>query len=378
MQTLLTPQKALSMPAEFSPHCATIMIFPQRPGSWGRDPRAAQTVFARIANRLARRETVYMIVNAQNVGTAKTLLSPEVRLLEHETDDAWARDTAPTFTLDSEGALYGIDWNFNAWGGAYDGLYKDYENDRALAGRLCEAFQIPCFHTPFVMEGGAVHSDGEGTLLVTEECLLSPGRNPGMSKDEIDRFLREVLGAQKVIFLPYGIVDDETNGHVDNICAFLGNNKVALAWSEDENDPQYARSRADWEVLTQETDAKGRTFDIIKLPLPMPPLRVTEQDYEKFSFAEGEAVRTPGERLAASYVNFYFGNDCVLLPQFGGIYAETDARAAKILREVCPGREVAPVPARDILLGGGNIHCITQQIPKPLCGVFSEGGLANE
>ena len=214
---------------------------------------------------------------------------------------------------------------------------------------------------PFVLEGGAIHSDGQGTILVTESCLLSPGRNPHLSKEEIENTLLESLGAEKVIWLPYGIYQDETNEHVDNVAAFVGPAELVLAWTDDESDPQYAMSKADLELLEQETDAKCRRFTIHKLPIPAIHQVVTKEDLPGYIYEEGEEERYAGERLAASYINFYIANKTVLVPQFQD---KNDQVALDILSKCFPDRKVVGISARDILLGGGNIHCITQQIPE--------------
>jgi len=357
-------QDGYFMPAEFAPHHGTILIFPERPGSWANGAKDARRAFSEIAARLSECEQVYMLVNPDSKAMAAEMLPASVKLLEIPTDDAWARDVAPTFVKNADGDIRGISWQFNAWGGSVDGLYQDYQQDDAAADAICEKLNLPCLNArPFVLEGGSIHCDGEGTVLVTEACLLSEGRNPQMTKEQITETLKNYLGAEKVIWIPYGIYNDETNEHVDNICAFTAPGEVVLAWCEDENDPQYAMSKADYDVLSQETDAKGRHIRITRLPVPHLPVCVTAEECEGYEFAEGEDTREPGERLAASYVNFYFGNNCVLVPQFGGIYAEDDARACEILRGCIKNREVVPVSARAILLGGGNIHCITQQIP---------------
>ena len=356
-------QDGFHMPAEFEPHHGTIMIFPERPGSWAYGAREARKAFTEIAVRLSQCEQVYMLVNGRTAQIAREMLPESVKLLHIETDDAWARDVAPTFVRNAAGEVRGISWQFNAWGGDFDGLYPDYANDDAAADAVCAALGVPCYDArPFVLEGGAIHSDGEGTVLVTEACLLSGGRNPQLTKKEITDMLCRCLGAEKVIWIPYGIYNDETNEHIDNIAAFTAPGEVVLAWCENPDDPQYAMSQADFEVLSHETDAKGRPLNITKLPVPHKPVCVTAEECEGYIFAEGEDTREPGERLAASYVNFYFGNDCVLVPQFGGDYAEDDARACEILRGCIKNREIVPVSARAILLGGGNIHCITQQI----------------
>lgn len=353
------------MPAEFEPHQGTLLVFPERPGSWACGAKDARKAFTAIAERLSECEQVYMLVNDRTAEIALEMLPACVNLLQIDTDDAWARDIAPTFVRNAQGEVRGISWQFNAWGGDFDGLYPDYQNDDAAADAVCRQLGVPCYDArPFVLEGGAIHSDGEGTVLVTEACLLSGGRNPQMTKEQITAMLLEYLGAEKVIWIPFGIYNDETNEHIDNIAAFTAPAEIVLAWCDDPDDPQYAMSHADYEVLAHETDAKGRRLKITKLPVPHKPVCVTEAECEGYVFAEGEDTREPGERLAASYVNFYFGNDCVLVPQFGGEYAADDARACEILRGCIQGREIVPIAARAILLGGGNIHCITQQICK--------------
>ena len=243
-----------------------------------------------------------------------------------------------------------------------DRIIPTFWEDDLAAKRFCERLQLPCIDaSPFVLEGGSIHCDGEGTILTTEACLLSTGRNPSMDKIEIERALCNYLGGKKVIWLPHGIYGDETNEHVDNICAFIKPGVVALAWTDDKEDVQYAYSKECYEVLCRERDAKGRKFQILKLPIPQKPVLITEEECNGFVFEEGEDKREPGERLAASYVNFYIANNSIILPQFGD---ENDAEAVRLLREAFPDRKIVPVMARSVIVGGGNIHCITQQIPK--------------
>ncbi len=371
-------QVSYTMPGEFEGHDGCILIWPERPGSWAYGAEPARKAFARVIKAIAKSETVYVAVSPAGMASARELLLDErnlwrenIVIFEQETDDAWARDVGPTFLRMSgiDGALppriLGVNWRFNAWGGEADGLYAHWEKDDAFAKAFCAAFDYPVLDaSPFVLEGGSIHSDGEGTLLTTEECLLSPGRNPSVSKAGIEEVLRATLGVQRILWLPAGIVGDETNGHVDNICAFLAPGEVALAWTDDESDPQYAVSRACLDYLESQTDAKGRKLIIHKLPLPDYPICITSEDLAGFVFEEGEEVRQVGERLAASYVNFYFSNSAVILPVFGGENEESDLRAVSLMKAWCPNREIIPIPARDILTGGGNIHCITQQIPR--------------
>lgn len=361
-----TSRGRLRMPGEFEKHAGCMMIWPVRPGSWIYEGRDAKKTFCEIADAIAKDEKLFMLADRMHLEEAKQMLSKKkyyenMRVLEIETDDAWARDVGPTFVRDEAGNVYGINWSFNAWGGDYDGLYVHWEKDDLAAKEFCRQTGYDCIDAaPFVLEGGSVHSDGEGTILTTAACLLSPGRNPSMNKEEIERALCNYLGGEKVIWLPHGIYGDETNEHVDNVCAFIKPGVVALAWTDDENDPQYAFSKEAYEMLRHETDARGRALQIIKLPIPKQPVCITEEECRGFVFEEGEDMREVGERLAASYVNFYISNHSVILPQFGD---ENDEIAVKIMTQAFPDRKIVPVMARSIIVGGGNIHCITQQIP---------------
>ena len=371
-------ESGIRFPAEFEPHLGTLMIWPERPGSWGKDPSGAEAAFSEIIAELLKVEQVFLLVSEQALPAARQRLeeklseTPEaasgmaarLSLIEMETDDAWARDVGPTFVLAEDCTRLAVNWRFNAWGGEVDGLYARWDKDDAAAKRFAAWLGDEVLDAdPFVLEGGSIHTDGEGTLMVTESCLLSPGRNPQLDKAGIEAVLKKYLGVEKILWLPRGIWMDETNEHVDNAAAFVGPGEVVLAWTDNEQDPQYALSKLDYEYLSGETDAKGRKLKIHKLPIPDVPVCCTQADIDNYIFEPGEDEREAGERLAASYVNFYFANGLVLVPQFGGVNAESDRRAVRILKELCPDRRVAPIAARNILLGGGNIHCITQQIP---------------
>jgi agmatine deiminase len=350
------------MPGEFEPHWGCIMIWPKRPGSWPFGAKEARKAFAEIAEAIADSERVVMLAEADVIDSARELLSDRIQVVLMESDDAWARDTGPTFVVNQKGHVRGINWQFNAWGGEVDGLYADWRKDDLVAGQFLDAFGYETYDAShFVLEGGSIHSDGQGTILVTESCLLSPGRNPSLTKLEIEEQLKNYLGAKKIIWLPYGIYQDETNEHVDNVCAFVRPGEVILAWTDDKDDPQYEMSLADLKILEQETDALGNHFIIHKLPIPKKPVCIKPDELCGFSFEPGEDMREAGERLAASYVNFYISNGGVIVPQFGD---EHDKVALELLGECFPERKIYPIYARDIIVGGGNIHCITQQIPE--------------
>lgn len=349
------------MPAEYSEHEGCILIFPERSDSWQYGAYAARKAFARIVEAISRSEAVTVCASEAQYDNARAMLPENVRVVEMSTNDSWARDYAPTFVVNKDGEVRGIDWGFNAWGGLADGLYFPWDKDNKLARKLCDLFGKDVYNKrDFILEGGSIHVDGEGTCMVTESCLLSRGRNPDLSKEEIEQTLKEYLNVEKVLWLPCGIYQDETNEHVDNICAFVKPGEVVLAWTDDTEDVQYPMSKACLDYLASETDARGRKIRVHKLMLPKPVL-ITKEECEGLDACWDEPTRTPGERLAASYVNFYIANRHIVMPGFGD---PADESAKQLLSELFPDREVIQIYARDILIGGGNIHCITQQIPK--------------
>lgn len=348
------------MPAEFERHEGCIMIFPERADSWQYGGYAARKAFAEVAAAIARSEHVTVCASEAQYDNARALLPEHIRVVEMSSNDAWARDYGPTFVKNDKGVTRGIDWGFNAWGGLHDGLYFPWDKDNRMARKLCDLLDKDVYcKRDFILEGGSIHVDGEGTCMVTESCLLSRGRNPQLSRQDIEQVLREYLNVSVILWLPRGIYQDETNEHVDNICAFTAPGEVVLAWTEDETDAQYAMSKACLDYLEQARDGKGRQIKVHKLPLPK-PVTMTEEECQGLDACFDEPTRRPGERLAASYVNFYIANDSIVMPGFGD---PADGEAKAILQGLFPGREVVQIYARDILIGGGNIHCITQQVP---------------
>jgi agmatine deiminase len=287
------------------------------------------------------------------------------------------RDCGPTFVVKakvggqkSEGAspisnlqspaVRGIDWQFNAWGGLTGGLYFPWDQDALVARKVLEIERLDRYAAPLVMEGGSIHVDGEGTCLTTEECLLNPNRNPHLTREQIEIYLSEYLNVDKIIWLERGVYLDETSGHVDNLCCFVRPGVVALTWTDDKSDPQYEISLEAYERLRQATDAKGRRFEIHKIHQPG-PICITPEESEGVDVVEGTLPRRAGDRLAGSYINFYITNGGVVMPVFDDPH---DQAAMDTVQQLFPERKVVGVPAREILLGGGNIHCITQQQPQ--------------
>lgn len=349
------------MPAEFEKHYGCIIIWPERADSWQYGAVMARKAFAEVAKAISKSEKVTVLASNETYDTAREMLPSNIRVVEMSSNDSWARDYAPTFLKNKNGTLRGVDWYFNAWGGLVDGLYFPWDKDNKMARKICDLYDVDVYNAQdFVLEGGSIHVDGEGTVLTTEACLLSEGRNPKMTKDEIETKLKNYLGAQKVIWLKNGIYNDETNEHIDNICAFTAPGEVVLAWCDDKNDPQYEMSKSCFEILSNATDAKGRKLKIHKIPQPS-PIYMTEEECSGLINFDGEPTRTTTERLAASYVNFYISNNAIIMPGFND---KNDEPAKQILQNIFKDKEIIQIYARDILIGGGNIHCITQQIPN--------------
>lgn len=349
-----------AMPAEFSPHAGCWMLWPERPDNWRDGAQPAQRAFAEVAAAIARFEPVRVGVSAAHYEFARRLLPPAVRVMEISHDDAWMRDVGPTFVVNRRGIKRGVDWRFNAWGGLDGGLYFPWNLDDAVAQKVLEIEGCERYRAPLINEGGAIHVDGQGTALVTEQCLLNRNRNPDLARDDIEAHLRDYLGVKQVIWLGEGVINDETDGHIDNLACFVKPGVVALHWTDDARDPQFAVSSDALHRLRKARDARGRGIEVLKLPMPG-PLEFTAAEAAGILESETSHRREAGMRLAASYVNFYIANRGIVMPLLD---RKTDRLAAARLKRAFPGRQVVGVPAREILLGGGNIHCITQQVPR--------------
>ena len=348
------------MPGEFEPHRGCWMLWPERTDNWRDEARPAQRAFAAVARAIGRFEPVTVGASAAAYAGARAVLDASIRVVELASDDAWMRDVGPTCVLDRRGEVRGVDWRFNAWGGFNGGLYAPWDRDEQVAGKVLEVERFARYRAPMVCEGGAIHSDGAGTLLVTEQCLLNPNRNPRLGRKRIESLLLAYTGARKIVWLGDGVFGDETDGHVDNLACFAAPGVVLLAGCDDPRDPQYRISADAYARLMDERDARGERFRVHRLPMPG-PLRSTAREAAGVRKNVDAKRRRAGERLAASYVNFYIANGGVVMPLLD---RKTDAAALAVLRKAFPRRKVVGVAAREILLGGGNIHCITQQIPR--------------
>lgn len=328
------------MPAEWEPHERTLLQWPVRdslvhPENYGEVCGG----YAAVARAVARFEPVTVVAGPDTAEEAARLCGgAEIFISPHS--DAWVRDSGPTVVTDGHGKRFGVRWRFNAWGGKYSPCEPDHEVARAVLEHL----GLPRLDAPLVLEGGSIHSDGEGTLLTTEQCLLNPNRNPDLSRAEIEKLLKTYLGAEKIIWLRRGLDGDETDGHVDNAACFSRPGAVLLQTCGDPDDPNDEISRENREILRSARDAKGRELKLTEIG--QPPARFYA-----------------GRRLTLSYINFYLTNGGLVLPVFGGDAASADEAAARALERTFPGRRIRTVDGIPLVREGGNVHCVTQQIP---------------
>jgi agmatine deiminase len=338
----LTSNLPLRMPAEWAPHRATWFSWPHSRDTWPDELPEVEAALAFAVKALARHEPVHVgtlgAAHRKHVGDLLDAhgVRGEVVLHDVPTDDAWARDHGAIFVRDAAGALTATVWGFNAWGGKYP-----YDQDALVARRMAKIFGTPVVEGGMILEGGSIEVNGAGTLLTTEACLLNPNRNPGATKAEIEARLADLLGASHVVWLGDGIAGDDTDGHVDDLTRFVDTDTVVTVLEEDPSDVNFDSLRENLERLREARLPSGKPFRIETLPMPAP-------------------VVSRGERLPASYANFYVANGVVLLPVFGDA---NDRVAVETLTRLFRGREVVPVPCREVVWGLGALHCLTQQIP---------------
>jgi len=347
-------------PGEFDPHQATWLMYPERTDIYPFGAKRAQRAYLNLVREISLFEKVYLCVSNQFTKTMDPDFYNYAEVIEMESDGNWLRDTGPTFVKNQYGKTRAIQWQFNAWGGIDGGLYAPWDKDALVSVKIVEYLKLEYYKAPMVLEGGAILSDGEGTLLTTEETLLNPNRNPNLSKRDIEIILKEYLNVEKIVWIKNGLYLDEAGGHIDGICSFLSPGVILLAWTDDKNDPQYKLSNAAFEALSSATDAQGRKFIIHKVHQPVPQY-ITQEESDSIVVLDGTVSRNAGERLPASYLNFYYVNGGVILPIFGD--SKHDELAVTQFENLFPDRQIVPFLSRDILLGGGNIHCMTQQQP---------------
>ncbi|MDZ5452415.1 agmatine deiminase [Labrys sp. ZIDIC5] len=349
-------QDGFRAPGEFEPKAGCWLIWPERPDTWRLGAKPAQKLFARVAAAIAASEPVTVIVSARQWRHARACLPDTVRLVEMSSNDSWLRDSGPNFVVNDQGEVRGVDWSFNAYGGLNGGLYFPWDLDDQLAHKILEMEGMHRYRSSLIAEGGGLQCDGQGTLITTAQCLLNANRNGHLGLAAVERQLADYLGIDTIVWLPRGFAFDETDGHVDDICCFVRPGEVVLSWTDERDDPQYEIVREAEDVLRSARDARGRALKVHKLPHPL-PIEATAEESEGVDQVETSWARPAGNRIAASYVNYYPGNSVVVVPEFD---CALDRPAKAVLAGLFPDHAIVGIEnSREILLGGGNVACIT-------------------
>jgi agmatine deiminase len=328
------------MAAEWTEHRRTWIAWPHRKEVWKDDFNAAQNAFESLVRTISRFEPVVLITDPNDAVyvTPRFQTSKHVSVSTVNIDDSWIRDNGPTFLVGTEGQVRATLWNFNAWGEKH----VPYASDAQLAKTICRINGIPAYTAPLVCEGGGIHTNGAGTLLTTDTVVLNANRNPAMSRAKVTDILQQYTGCDHTIWLPNGIVGDETDGHIDNVACFVEPNTVFATHTSDRHDENYVPLKENLEVLSDATTSSNEKLQVVRLPLPNP-------------------VMHNGRRLTASYLNFYFANGAVVVPVFDD---PNDAVAVSIFKKCFKNRTIATFKARPICVGGGGIHCVVLNEPK--------------
>ncbi len=335
------------MPAEWNPHHSTWLTWPKDPETWPDRVTQVEEIYLQMISALTAHEYVDLLVDDEETEQkVRARCGAPARLRFHriQTVDSWIRDYGPNFLIGPNGEPAFNDWIFNAWGNKYEEL----KQDDGVPRQLEHVLRMQRFSPGVVMEGGSIEVNGAGCVLTTEQCLLNPNRNPQLSRNEVEQYLKDYLGITKVLWLGEGIVGDDTDGHIDDIARFVAPNVIVGALEDDPEDPNYEILRDNLARLRSMTDASGRPFEIVTLPMP--------------GVVGGTSTSTRDlDRLPASYANFYIANNTVLLPIFGHA---NDARAVETLEQLFPDRRVIPINCEPLVWGMGTIHCVTQQQPQ--------------
>ena len=326
-----------SMPAEWAGHCGCLVSWPCKEETWSGFFREAKKAYTGVIAAISAFEQVIVLSDPSTLAEAREAAGKEAHVIEMPIDDAWIRDNGPIFVTSETGEVAIVQFRFNGWGGRFPPYAKDAKVPEVLAERM----GTRRYAAPLVLEGGAICVDGEGTLLTTESCLLNQNRNPGRSREDVEGILKSYLGVRKILWLKQGIYKSMIDGHIDGVAAFVRPSTVVLASSADEGDPNQEIMRGNRERLETMTDAKGRSIEIVDFPMP-------------------RKREVSGNRIAPCYTNFYIANGGVVAPIFGD---PNDIPAIEILKNLFPSSEVVAVRSEYIGVGGGEVHCITQQIP---------------
>ncbi|MEI6063861.1 MAG: agmatine deiminase family protein [Pseudanabaena sp. ELA748] len=328
-----------AQPAEWQHHTACWLAFPSHRDLWLEYLDIVQEEFVALAKAIAQSEQLEILVLEETAELAKQVFSGlPVRFHQIPFGDIWMRDMTPIYIKNTEGKLGALHFQWNGWGGKYM-----LEHDDFVAEKILQTLDIPKFEFDWVLEGGAIEVDGEGTCLTTKQCLLNLNRNPNMDQEAIELGLKSALGIEKVLWIEEGLLNDHTDGHIDTIARFIAPHTVMCMQPTDSDDPNYQVLNHIAEQLELMTDAKGRKIDVIKVPSPN---LVLDQE---------------GEIMPASYLNFYISNDSVIIPTYG---SKNDDLAVQEIGKYFPSRQAIGLSAKHILLGGGAFHCITCHQPE--------------
>ena len=329
------------MPAEWEPQSAIWLSWPHNGETWPENLREAQSEFVRLAETIAATQQVWVMAGGREIEQARRRfnLKANIEIVGIETNDAWARDYAPTFVKNEAGELIAINWIYNAWGGKY----PPFDTDQKVAREVAEHLKIPVVSPKFCFEGGAIEVNDLGVLLCTKSCALDPNRNAGMSLSQAESILNQHLGTEKIIWLSGDAIEgDDTDGHIDQLARFADRNTIVYAWSERADDPQLEPLGRNLGELQSQLNSHGLSeVELISLPIPAP-------------------IEFHGRRIPASYCNFLITNELVIVPQFE---VKEDAQAIAILKPLFPSRSVIGLPSRNLSVGLGSFHCLSQQQP---------------
>ena len=325
------------MPAEWSSHSACFVSWPCKERTWHGHFTQSKAAYAEVIRAIGRFERVIVLTASSTSSEARRTFAKDADFLDVELDDSWVRDNGPIFVKDEAGHVAIVRFRFNAWGGKF----PPFDKDEMVPVEISKHLRMRRYDAPMILEGGSISVDGDGTLLTTEQCLLNKNRNPEMTRDQIERRLSEYLGIRKVIWLSKGVEEDLTDGHVDGVATFAGPHLVVASHTKDRSNPNFSNLEENMARLETATDARGKSIEIVRIVQPYP------RDVDSFS-------------ITPCYANHYIANEGVVLPIYG---IPEDKVAIETLKGAYPGRIIVGADCRYIEIGGGAVHCITQQLP---------------
>jgi len=347
---------AVRLPAEFESHKCTYLLWPIRLDNWRDGAKRGQHGIVELANLLSGYEPVVVGHSADVTPGEHNSFNAGVSFRQLAFDDIWVRDTGPLVVRRDGRSPLAVDFRFNSWGG----LFSSSSNDDAVASAIAHIENLEVARSEFVVEGGALVTDGRGTLITTEEAILAANRNPDRSRSDVEAEFQRLMNVRQVIWLPHGLMFDESGGHADNVCAFADEQTILVTHTKDQSHPSYKRLAEALDILRSAKNARGEQYRIVAVPLP-PETEITADEATGFASAHGTIKRQKGTPLAPSHVNFYVANGVVVVPTFG---CSTDDAGANIIAAEFPSRKTVQFPSREFLLGGGAVHCVTRDIPR--------------